>query len=73
MIKFARPGSALRAASRTNPRVYPCPTCGTPNTLTMEDVRLGYQCDYCAEQAEGYVNYGYDPGITFEDEDRLDW
>lgn len=54
---FADPGgnSALRAASRHNPRNLPCPTCGEPNRLTPADVRLGYQCDECADAAErGY-------------------
>lgn len=51
---FADPGgrSALRRASRTNPRNKPCPTCGEPNRLTARDVSLGYQCDSCADQAE---------------------
>jgi len=45
--------SALRAASKCNPRNLPCPTCGEPDRLTPKDVRLGYQCDSCADQAEG--------------------
>lgn len=56
-IDFADPGgnSALRAASPTNPRIHACPTCGNENVLTTEDVRLGYQCDACADRAErGY-------------------
>lgn len=44
--------SALRAASKTNPRNLPCPTCGEPNRLTPKDQRLGYQCDDCADRAE---------------------
>lgn len=52
---FADPGgrSALRRASRSNPRNLPCPTCGTPNVLTPADVRRGYQCDRCADRDEG--------------------
>lgn len=52
---FADPGarSSLRAASRSNPRNLPCPTCGRPNRLTPKDVRLGYQCNSCADAAEG--------------------
>lgn len=52
---FANPGgkSALRAAGRSNPRNLPCPTCKQPNRLTPVDVRRGYQCDGCADQAEG--------------------
>ena len=52
---FADPGgrSALRAATRRNPRNRSCPTCGESNTLTPADVRLGYQCDRCAEIDEG--------------------
>ena len=51
---YADPGgrSALRAASRRNPRVHPCPTCGTPDVLTPADVARGYQCDSCADAAE---------------------
>ena len=34
---FANPGSALRAASKRNPRNLPCPTCKQPNRLTPKD------------------------------------
>lgn len=50
---FARDGSALRAESRDNPRILPCPTCGEQNRLTPADVRRGYQCDRCADVEEG--------------------
>lgn len=50
---FARPGSALRRASRHNPRNLPCPTCGQPNKLTPADRAAGYQCDDCAARDEG--------------------
>lgn len=52
--EFADPGgrSALRAASRNNPRNRPCPTCGRKNRLTPADVAAGYQCDSCADLAE---------------------
>ena len=56
--QFADPGgrSALRAASRSNPRNRPCPTCKKPNRLTPKDVALGYQCGSCANAAEsGWV------------------
>lgn len=51
---FADPGgnSALRAASETNPRNLPCPTCHEPNRLTPVDENLGYQCDECADRDE---------------------
>lgn len=51
---FADPGgkSALRAASRNNPRNLPCPNCGTPDVLTPADKAQGYQCNACADQAE---------------------
>jgi hypothetical protein len=51
---FADPGgrSALRAASKRNPRNLPCPTCGAPNRLTPADRARGYQCDSCADRAE---------------------
>lgn len=52
---FADPGgnSALRAAGRNNPRNLPCPTCEGENLLTPADVAKGYQCDGCADRAEG--------------------
>ncbi|HEY6009611.1 MAG TPA: hypothetical protein VIU40_14895, partial [Geobacteraceae bacterium] len=38
-VGFADPGgrSALRAATKDNPRNLPCPTCGKPNRLTPLD------------------------------------
>lgn len=53
---FANPGgnSALRAATASNPRIHPCPTCESPNKLTQKDVGLGYCCDDCAEANEGF-------------------
>ena len=56
--EFADPGgrSALRRATRSNPRIYPCPTCGTRDVLTQRDVDLGYQCDACADASEGWGN-----------------
>ncbi len=56
---FAEPGgnSALRAASKSNPRNQPCPTCGTPNVLTPADVRRHYQCNRCADADEG-IGFG---------------
>lgn len=52
---FADPGgnSALRRSSRRNPRNLPCPTCGEPDRLTPKDLDLGYQCNDCADRAEG--------------------
>lgn len=52
--EFANPGgnSALRAASRNNPRNLPCPTCERPNLLTPADRSRGYQCDGCADRDE---------------------
>jgi hypothetical protein len=57
---FADPGgrSALRAETRNNPRNLPCPTCKRKNMLTPADKRLGYQCDSCADKAEG-GGYGH--------------
>lgn len=54
--QFAEPGgrSALRAAGRHNPRNLPCPTCKAPNMLTPADKAKGYQCDACADKAEGF-------------------
>lgn len=52
---FADPGgnSALRAAHKGNPRNLPCPTCREPNRLTPADRARGYQCNACADRAEG--------------------
>lgn len=55
--EFANEGSALRAASRLNPRNLPCPTCKQPNKLTPKDKKLGYQCDACADRDEGLGGY----------------
>lgn len=54
LMIFADPGgrSALRAASKANPRNLPCPTCKAKNRLTPADVRAGYQCDRCADALE---------------------
>lgn len=51
---FADPGgtSALRAATKSNPRNLPCPTCGWPNRLTPADRAAGYQCNSCADANE---------------------
>lgn len=54
---FADPGgrSALRRASRPNPRNLTCPNCGRKNVLTRADRVSGYQCNHCTEEAErGY-------------------
>lgn len=56
-MDFADPGgrSALRAASKHNPRNLPCPSCGRKNRLTPADAAAGYQCDACAARSEGDV------------------
>lgn len=51
-VGFAQAGSALRAATRDNPRVLPCPECGRANMLTPLDVAHHYRCDRCADAAE---------------------
>lgn len=53
-LDFADPGSAsaLRAASKFNPRSFPCPTCKRSNKLTRADLALGYQCNSCAARDE---------------------
>lgn len=55
-VEFAEPGgrSSLRAASASNPRNLPCPNCGCADRLTPQDVARGYQCNSCADRAEGY-------------------
>lgn len=49
---FADPGG--KSALRAGDRIYPCPTCKEPNRLSKADTRLGYQCDPCADRAEGW-------------------
>jgi ssDNA-binding Zn-finger/Zn-ribbon topoisomerase 1 len=58
-VGFADPGgnSALRAATKDNPRDQPCPSCGAKNVLTRIDKKRGYQCDRCADIAEGRGGY----------------
>ena len=60
--------SALRAATKDNPRDQPCPTCGWPNRLTPKDVALGYQCDSCANALERGTDINY---YEKEDEDGV--
>ena len=57
--EFADPGgkSALRAATKSNPRNLPCPNCGGKNRLTRADRQRHYQCDSCADRAEGIGGY----------------
>ncbi len=59
-VGFADPGghSSLRAATKDNPRDCDCPTCGAENVLTRIDRQRGYQCDRCADKAEGRGGYG---------------
>lgn len=59
-VGFADPGgrSALRAATRKNPRNRPCPTCQRKNVLTPLDVARGYQCDACADACERGLDVG---------------
>lgn len=52
LCDFADPGG--RSALRAGPRIYKCPTCQQPNRLSKKDVQLGYQCDRCADAAEGW-------------------
>jgi hypothetical protein len=54
-IQFADPGG--NSSLRAGPRTERCPNCKFPNRLTVEDVRLGYQCDACANALE----HGIDP------------
>ena len=50
---FRDPGgqSALRAGSRR----FPCPTCHREDMLSAADVKMHYQCDRCADAAEGLL------------------
>jgi hypothetical protein len=52
MFENPHSASALRRATKSNPRNLPCPTCEKPNRLTPQDVWKGYQCDECANRAE---------------------
>lgn len=54
---FRDPGG--RSALRAGKRIHPCPTCGRKNQLTEKDKRLGYQCDRCADRAEGRFGSEY--------------
>ncbi len=60
-VGFADPGgrSALRAETESNPRDQPCPTCGRKNVLTRIDRAKGYQCNVCADRAEGRMGGDY--------------
>ena len=53
--RFADPGgeSALYPETADNPRNKACGSCGKPNRLTRLDKLKGYQCDQCADRAEG--------------------
>ena len=61
-VGFADPGgtSALRRATKRNPRNLPCPDCGEPNRLTPLDRSRGYCCDACANRNEGNPGSYYD-------------
>jgi hypothetical protein len=61
-VGFANEGSALRAATKDNPRNLPCPTCGWPNRLTPIDVARNYQCDSCANAAQTGADINYYEG-----------
>lgn len=54
IAEFADPGgnSALRRATKGNPRNLSCPTCKRRNVLTPADRAKGYQCDRCADRAD---------------------
>lgn len=58
-VGFAEPGgrSALRAATKRNPRNLPCPNCRRPNRLTPLDQARGYQCNACADAVERGGDY----------------
>lgn len=68
--RFADPGgeSALYAATTSNPRNLPCPTCGWPNRLTPADVARGYQCDVCATSTERGMDIDYYEGGDEDDD-----
>ena len=53
-VGFADEGgnSSLRAATASNPRNLPCPSCGEEDRLTALDVKRHYQCNACADRCE---------------------
>ena len=53
---FRDPGG--RSALRAGKRRFPCPTCKAPRALTQADKDRGYQCDRCADCAEGLLPDG---------------
>lgn len=69
-VGFADPGgrSALRAATKRNPRNRTCPTCKARNVLTPADVAAGYQCDRCADRDEGRM-----PGMEWQGDSAGDY
>jgi uncharacterized paraquat-inducible protein A len=56
-VGFANEGSALRAATKNNPRNKPCPKCKAKNVLTRLDVQASYVCDRCADKVERGFDY----------------
>ena len=53
---FREPGG--HSALRVGKRIHPCPGCGRKNMLTQADKDRHYQCDSCADKAEGR-GYGH--------------
>ncbi len=49
--RFRDPGG--RSALHPGPQLHPCPACKESDRLTSRDVAKGYQCDACADAAEG--------------------
>ena len=43
----------INSYNRRNKQRYECPTCKTPNALSADDKRKGYQCNACANAEEG--------------------
>ena len=55
--RFRDPGG--KSALHPGKRCRPCPTCKRENALTVKDEKKGYQCDRCADRAEGSMRYEY--------------
>ena len=55
--RFRYPGG--KSALHPGKRCRPCPTCGRKKALTVKDEKNGYQCDRCADRAEGSLIYEY--------------
>lgn len=65
MIK--RQAMAERSLARLKKRLdLTCPTCKTPNALSLAEARKGYQCNRCADLEEGVGYCCREPSSTYQ-------